>query len=319
MQDVFYDEMDENDSFEGAQGWIGHALKWGAVALSLSLLVIFGLWAYRLGVRDAREIPVIQALDRPARVQPSDPGGTLMPNQGLEVNEILGGDAAQTPREATLAPATLDLNDEDTPAGDVQAADTAATSSGASEPAAVPDPADEIAALLERALSGDDDDSGSIEALPAVPPLPFVRPRSRPEGLVASSVPTAPAEPTVVAAVPDPAPTAVQGGVLSAENTTRSAAVSPSDADPASLPAGTRLVQLGAYEGNVQAEAQWERLMKAHGDLLGGKSHFVQTRVSNGQTYYRLRVIGMETENDQTFLCEALKARSVDCIPVIVR
>ena len=61
------------------------------------------------GVRDAREIPVIQALDTPARIQPADPGGTQFPNQGLEVNEIPGGDAAQTPRETPLAPASLPL------------------------------------------------------------------------------------------------------------------------------------------------------------------------------------------------------------------
>ncbi|MEM7616507.1 MAG: SPOR domain-containing protein, partial [Pseudomonadota bacterium] len=267
--------------------------------------------AYRLGVRDAREIPVIQALDTPARIQPADPGGTQFPNQGLEVNEIPGGDAAQTPRETTLAPASLPLTNEDTPAqAEVQSEESGQVTEAAT-PEVAPDPADEIAALLEQVLA--DDGDVLPPPTPRVTPeiLSSVRPVSRPESLLNTAVPGTFEETATAPLVPAPLDS---GPVQDASDS--AATTAP---DPARLPAGTRLVQLGAFDDDGQAQAHWARLISAHADLLGGKSHFVQTRVSNGKTYYRLRLAGFDTENDQTFLCEALEARSVDCLSVTVR
>src|SRR3954469_4725433 len=68
-------------------------------AVFLGLIALLGLWSYRLGTRDAAEVPIIKAMDGPARVQPDDPGGLQAAHQGLEVNEVLAGKPAPTPKE----------------------------------------------------------------------------------------------------------------------------------------------------------------------------------------------------------------------------
>ena len=115
MQDVFYDDAGSDDSPGGIGQRFAQILGWAGAALSLLLVASIIIWAYRLGVRDARDIPVIRALDIPARVQPADPGGTVEPHQGLEVNEILAGSEAQTPADSTLAPVEAALSEEDQP------------------------------------------------------------------------------------------------------------------------------------------------------------------------------------------------------------
>ena len=55
-------------------------------ALFLGVVGAMGLWAYRLGTRDAAEVPIIRAMEGPARIQPEDPGGLRAAHQGLEVN-----------------------------------------------------------------------------------------------------------------------------------------------------------------------------------------------------------------------------------------
>ena len=180
MQDVFYDEMDGGDSPNGPRYWLTIVLKWAGAAVSLLLVAMIVLWVYRLGVRDAQEIPVIKAQSGPMRVQPENPGGTTMPNQGLEVNGILGGDGAQTPEQTRLAPVTLPLEAEDTPA---LAQALLPEDEAASTPPAPPiNPQDEIDRLLRQALGVED---------PAAPGLPVVRPRGRPENL-ARTASTAP-------------------------------------------------------------------------------------------------------------------------------
>ena len=80
-------------------------------AVFLALVAGLGLWSYRLGTRDAAEVPVIRAMEGPARVEPDDPGGIRAAHQGLEVNDVLAGKPAQVarPRRAgkAVAPAAL--------------------------------------------------------------------------------------------------------------------------------------------------------------------------------------------------------------------
>ncbi|MBA3325471.1 MAG: hypothetical protein H0T41_09515, partial [Rhodobacteraceae bacterium] len=90
-----------------------------AAALFLGLVAAMGLWAYRLGTRDAAEVPIIRAMEGPARVQPTDPGGLTAAHQGLEVNEVLAGRPAPVPGAATLGPAPLVLAEEDGPQGEL--------------------------------------------------------------------------------------------------------------------------------------------------------------------------------------------------------
>lgn len=315
MQDVFYDEYAEDDSPKGFRRILSLVSRWGGAVLSIAVLLSFVVWAYRLGQRDASDIPVIKALDGPIRERPLDPGGTVVGNQGLEVNEILAGNGAQTPAETTLAPATLALSEEDTPVSAAQDAPeelTAEEIPGVFDPLAneagpeiesddpVDAPVEAEAAPSVESLIADalDQDPGESDAIPEGEEevLAALRPRTRPRNFTPPPLSSGPPEDVDEVAAP----------------------AAPQD-NPENLPAGTRLVQLGAFDSPSLAQAQWRELSGEHADLLGSKRQYVQEAVSNGRTFYRLRVIGFDDRNAQSAMCEALRARAVDCIPVTVR
>ena len=90
----------------GFWGRIGRGV---AALVSLGLVVGLGMWVWRIGTQDVTQVPVILAQNGPMRVLPDEPGGTLAPHQGLEVNDVIAGnDAPLIPDEVTLAPAPLD-------------------------------------------------------------------------------------------------------------------------------------------------------------------------------------------------------------------
>ena len=91
------------------------------------------------------------------------------------------------------------------------------------------------------------------------------------------------------------------------------------DLDIIPLPAGTRMVQIGAYASEAVARQQWQRFAGLHGDLLGDKEHYVQRTNNSGKIFYRLRVAGYETKEDTRAACSALSARGLPCISVTLR
>ncbi|MCB2111496.1 MAG: SPOR domain-containing protein, partial [Rhodobacteraceae bacterium] len=97
------------------------ALANGAGALtSVALVVGIGIWGYKLAVRDVTGIPVVRALQGPARIAPADPGGDFAGHQGLAVNEIAAdGVAPPAPDRLTLAPRAEGLAGEDRPMGEL--------------------------------------------------------------------------------------------------------------------------------------------------------------------------------------------------------
>lgn len=297
MQDVYYEDDSAGGIPRSLAGWVQACVKWGGAAVSLALVAAIVVWAYKLGIRDARDIPVLKALDSPVRVRPDNPGGTEIAHQGLEVNGILAGGEAATPAETVLAPASAPLTDEDVPLAQLEpvTAETEVRLPPA-DPAAAAPAADDAAEaevtleeLLQQALEPDGD------ALPrSAPP----RPRLRPAGL------RAPAAAIIPAATVDAGPVTAAG--------------SPGAQQLAGTP-GARLVQLGAFDSESAADEQWRRYVAAHGDLLGNRDRAIQRAESNGRVFYRLRVVGFADDNDQSALCEALRARQVACIPVTVR
>jgi hypothetical protein len=86
-----------------------------------------------------------------------------------------------------------------------------------------------------------------------------------------------------------------------------------------SLPKGTRLVQLGAFDTPQTARAQWDTLNGRFGAYLDGKSRVIQEASSGGRTFYRLRAHGFEDIADARRFCSALVAENADCIPVVTR
>ena len=82
---------------------------------------------------------------------------------------------------------------------------------------------------------------------------------------------------------------------------------------------GTRLVQLGAFDSEEITRKAWAQLVARNNDLLATKSLYVERTTANARVFYRLRVAGFETAEQTRQMCEALRARSIDCIPVTLQ
>ncbi|MEL7092488.1 MAG: SPOR domain-containing protein [Pseudomonadota bacterium] len=291
----------------------------GAVA-SLALIAGVAVWSYNLIVRDVSGIPVVQAASGEMRVRPADPGGQLAQNTGLAVNEVAAGATTSEPTERLLlAPAPLDLAQEDAPADATGVA-----------PVQQPEPLDvaasletvnggqaaEIDALVSRLIEG----AEPIEVVTEAAVAPVVT-------TVAAPDPTADAEAEPVTAVvtgpgpktslrPTLRPRSAPATVVPAS---APATAEVRDIDPATLPIGTRLVQLGAFDSADIARQQWDAMRTRFDDYLTGKDRVIQQAQSGGRTFYRLRAHGFTDLSDARRFCSALVAEGADCIPVVTR
>ena len=125
-------------------------VQMAGAASSVALVVALGLWGYRLAVRDIAGVPVIRALEGPARVAPEDPGGAIADHQGLAVNDVVAEGAAAPPAERlVLAPKPVELTLEDGPG----LADGLPPEEAEVQPASMADPA----AMVPPAAGADSD------------------------------------------------------------------------------------------------------------------------------------------------------------------
>lgn len=303
----------------------GRARRLAGAVVFLALIGAMGLWAYRLGTRDAAEVPIIRAMEGPSRVQPADPGGLRAAHQGLEVNSVLAGKPAATSAggaSAALAPAAL--AEEDGPQGElVIAAPTvlAAEALAAGEDLPLPpsdDAEGEEIALIEApaALEAVDPANSSAvvaealgeapaaeAALTAAPAVAGPAPMRRPSNLMLARA-AAPVVPATAASAKPTAPVAKP-------------AAKPTES--ASAKSGSRMVQLGAFDSEALARQAWNILASTNRDLLSSKSLYVERTTANARVFYRLRVAGFESQSQTQTMCEALRARNVDCIPVTLQ
>lgn len=297
----------------------------GAV-VSLALVVGIGVWGYKLLVRDVSGIPVVKAVVGDMRVLPDDPGGVYAQHQGLSVNAVAAeGTAARPADEVRLAPQPVDLTDEDR-----VAAVEVAPSQPPSEPIlpetnATDIPTPDVAAALQ---------SGNVDDLVAqltagVAPLADLGEKT--EDIIASVTAEVAAEvqhaEAKLAGVLD-APGVRQSlrprkrpaTRVQVVNAVATAAVAETqDIDPATLPAGTRLAQLGAFDSAEVAQEQWGELQGRFGAYMAGKDRVVQRASSGGRVFYRLRAMGFEDLGAARRFCSALVAENADCIPVVTR
>lgn len=307
----------------------GRARKLAGAAVFLVTIGAMGLWAYRLGTRDAAEVPIIRAMEGPARVQPSDPGGLRAAHQGLEVNSVLGGGSvASAPAAADETAGVVALAEEDGPQGELVIAAPpmlAADALAAGEDLPMPpsedvegvavasieaptapigaDPSDSSAALADPAAA-------AVAATPAVAQTAVgPAPMRRPANLVLARAVATEATPTAAVARPADQP-AAKPAPKPAES------AKPASRGTASAPSGSRMVQLGAFDSEALARQAWNILAQTNRDLLGSKSLYVERTTANARVFYRLRVAGFEDQAQTQKMCEALRARNVDCIPV---
>ncbi|APE45414.1 sporulation protein [Sulfitobacter alexandrii] len=300
-------------------------------AVSLALIAGIGVWGYKLLVRDVSGIPVVRAASGDMRVRPEEPGGELADHQGLSVNVIAAeGTAGRPADELRLAPKPIDLAEEDQVVQASMVTDAQQErETAAPAPAAVS--ADEVATALE---------SGNVDDLVAkltdgVAPMADIDDET--DAIVAEVTEDVVAE--VVEAEEERSATVIDApgvryslrpkrrpaelAVITRASLTTPAAAPAAPAteevDPATLPTGTRLAQLGAFDSAEVAREQWDQLQGRFGMYMGDKKRVIQKASSGGRVFYRLRAMGFEDIADARRFCSALVAENADCIPVVTR
>ena len=264
--------------------------------ISLALVIGMVVWGIQTLTRDVSGIPVVLAAKGPVRIQPEDPGGAKVRNQGFAVNDVAADGTAAAPADTLiLAPEPLDLSFETVPVEAEAEAERAA-------PRAVESEEDMMA--LAESIAAD------IEPLEQVQPAAMEAPGATVTGGLGKSLRPKlrpKLRPGPAAAVEPSAPSVeLAGGAVR-------------DVDAATIPVGTRLAQLGAFKTEEIARKEWARLEVKFGDYLDGKDRVIQKAESGGRTFYRLRAMGFADLGDARRFCSALVAERAECIPVVTR
>ena len=285
---------------------------------SLALVVGLGIWGYKLAVRDVNGVPVIQAMEGPMRIAPADPGGEIAVNQGLAVNDVAeAGVATPPPDKLILAPRPMELAAEDS-SGLIGPMQPGLTEASAPTAILTPDPdlalaaapptesADPTEVAIDAALAealGEVPDVAQADsvALSATDPAALMIEEPAPEGAILVSV------------RPKARPGSRAETAAPAEMATLPAA---NEIDPATITAGTRLVQFGTFDTADEARAAWALLQGRFGELMTEKAMVVQPAESGGRTFYRLRAHGFDGEDDARRFCSVFVAQEATCIPV---
>lgn len=353
MTDFDYDEGPDSAGEPGAAADMRGAAVRRAVNLSggvASLVLMGGLavWGYQLLMRDVTGVPVVRALEGPIRVTPEDPGGDRAEYQGLAVNEIAAVGTAGGPEpQVTLAPAPPELAEEDKPIVRLvekpAEADAAASpdqtgpdTAGAAPAEAAPVEDTSQDALVERAVAealgtlpestGDaragalamaDTLAEGVEPLSeAGTPPEDVSQQVDVSGKAATFVPRSPRPRLRPASLEITVP-AENASITAVEPV--SASIPDEEIAISDLPAGTRLVQLGAFASAEVAREQWVEIGGRFEDFFAGKRRVIQKAESGGKTFYRLRAEGFTDLADARRFCSALAAGDAACIPVALR
>ena len=324
-------------------------VNWAGAVTSIGLTAGLATWAIDLTFRDVSTVPVIVALEGPMRVAPEDPGGTVAPHQGMAISDITGGGAATpAPEEIVLAPAPVALNApalaERVAAVEQAIADTPAEQVAVVEAAPETDAEIDMASLEGDAMPLEEievtDETVAVDAAPDVPrtrdiessvQAALMEALGEPDGAVdaasdgrgiASSIRpvrrpsdlrNALAAP---ASLPTDAPASGMGVQVASIGSIRPADV---EVDAATIPAGTSVVQLGAFDSASVARAEWDRLAPQFRDYFDGKKRAIQKTGSDGRTLWRLRVVGFAGGDEARRFCAELSAQNASCFPVTVR
>lgn len=306
----------------------------GAVA-ALGVLFAMGVWFYRLGDRDARSVPIIRAELGPTKVIPKDPGGEKTPHQNIKSYDASTGGTA-TAGAAVIATAPPDPKPEDVAMGTLappSKPETVAEDKGAIKTAAKPDPAPETAVTApERKIeTGDvkpapEAEETRVAAAPdaatTAPERPTIADLATTDATdeTTTTETTVPDEvlviPGATALAPDASPFAPRRpGNLVARNSAAAEEAVTDERDLNAEAAASRIqIQLSADQSEAAVKKSWARIFKKHQDLLQGRALAIQTTISGGKTFYRLRVGPFNSRAEAASVCQALKARRQDCI-----
>ncbi len=321
------------DDYDGtpSSGTLAALLNWAGAFLSILLIAGLATWGWKLWVRDVTGVPVVRALEGPMRVAPADPGGLASNYQGLTVNRIAEERVEVPPSEQVVLapqPTLLDEDEdlamaalpqvvleEDEGLPVVEEASVAALEAEATEglAPAVPPETEEVAlapvlpdtASEETVLPPE----GELSATDLAVRAALGDLGLKPDPAVAKV--EAAAHVPLVTPRPQMRPTNLQLVSASAPNTPTG------EVDPAVIPPGTRLVQLGAYGKADVARVEWDNAKARFGDYMVGKERLVQEAQSGGRTFFRLRAAGFTDLADARRFCAVLVAEGANCIPVV--
>ena len=76
---------------------------------------------------------------------------------------------------------------------------------------------------------------------------------------------------------------------------------------------GNWSVQLASTSSETSAQKEWLNLSAKHPSILKGLNHAVLRTEISGKTFYRLRIVGLESSAVATDICNKLKAQNLSC------
>lgn len=282
--------IDPPDLDSRVSGYRDHEPAWrrrlpGMVfAIALGVMTAAGLWIGSRWTAPApapTTVPILHADTRPLKVPPSQPGGMDVPDQDMMVLNQTQAPAQNV--EQLLPPPETPL------------------------PRPVPEPP-------PPANQGN---PAEPAPQPAMAPVAVVAPQ-RVIPSPASKPAQAAASPTVVEPPADLA-TAPEGDVPAPRAAKLPASAEPPApaANPAPAASGGYRLQLGAVRSEEAARAEWERLKRAHADLLGSLG-FTPWRVELGErgVYFRIMAGPIADAAQAERVCAELKALKLGCILV---
>lgn len=342
MQTNSYDEYDPAEDEPSRYSRIRGAVSTAIGALvAMALLLTLGVWFYRLGVRDAQSVPIIRAAVEPAKTRPEDPGGAVAPHQDVTSYGVADSEGVQA-SAAVIAPPPPEPKAEDIAMGELTAAKEA--------PVAPVRPAVSVQADAKLNTVSTDDLLNQAEILAAaaraaangeakvaeqLPKIEVTAPEPTVEAEEAEAEKLALADTdTAEPAVQDEAETPEQafiGAEPMAPSISPVALKRPSDlrkrvaeaskveeASAGNLAAAAAQskvqIQLAADPSEANMRAMWNRVQRANSDILRDRTLAIQSTVSGGTTFYRLRVGPFRDGAEARAVCQALKARGQDCI-----
>jgi hypothetical protein len=284
---------DPNDRFMPRRR--GGVLRKVTIAIALAAVTVFaGLIGYtymnRGGSGAPGTAPLIKADPRPMKVAPDQPGGMQVPHQDKEIYGRMGREQApqQTAKVERLLPPPETPMARPVPAEPPPAPPAAAapqTQPPQPQPGAVepPPPAPR---------------AGAQPAAP--PPIATPQPQTPPAAPPANVARATPPPP------PPPAPAAKPAAP---------AAMAPAAIAPAA--GGRYRIQLAAVRTNESAGREWEKMRRAHPDLLGPLSlNVVRADLGDRGTFYRIQAGPLPNESAAKELCRRLSEKKMGCLVV---
>ena len=281
---------------------------WVGAALSLSLLMGAIGWSYQLIVRDINQIPIVRAQLGPLRVAPDDPGGLTAANQGLSVTQLAVNERPLLSDEIFLAPAAevlseenvaLQISEENSSITNKEKFDTLEVSTENSL---------DLKILPEQNATGLASNNEAVLSTAAFSPKKLE---------IENAVSLALALTNEVNSSFNSLRPKIRPVVLN-QIQTDNIAQSVANELVVTLPVGSAVVQLGAFESKSLAKIEWQRLEALLGSVLTSKNMVIQKAESGGKVFYRLRAFGFDDLSDARQFCSAVNDK-VACIPVVTR